>query len=142
METLKRVILIVGMLVMYFYAMYGVAHAQPIATSDQSLAWDYSDQIINSFNVVGFDVMYDEDTNNPQNIIDAGRKRLGSLESYFDPFPALNTGTHVANVRACNMDSSTPPARQCGVWSIGFNFRMGVFDAPSNVRIVDTPGGI
>ena len=114
-------------------------YAQPVATSDQSLAWDYSDQLMNDFMVTGFDVMYDGDTNNPMNIIDAGKERLGTMESYLHPFPSLITGLHIANVRTCRATSTTPPGRNCGTWSIDFNFRIGVFDAPMNLRVVDTP---
>ncbi len=104
------------------------ASAQPVATSDQSLAWNYSDQDVADFMVNNFQIRYDSGE-----IIDAGMKRLGTTESYFDPLPSLTTGDHVANVRACRATDN------CSVWGEDFNFTISVFPAPTGMRIVDTP---
>ena len=114
----------------YFIVLIGVvlfaavAPAQsPYATSYDSFAWDYPDRWIADFNVVRFEIRIDGWA--PSG---AGMLALSRVpESYFAPLPALPTGQHLVEVRACNVGV-------CGAWSSPLLFYfMGVFPPPGVV---------
>ncbi len=100
-----------------------VAQAQsPYATSYNSFAWDYPDQWIADFDVVRFEIRIDGWAPS-----DAGISSFSGVpETYVASVPALPTGQHVIEVRACNVS-------RCGAWSSPLLFYfMGLFPPPAS----------
>ena len=111
------------------------AFAQPpIVNATQSFAWNYPDTSVASGSVVRFELQIDgSGWADVEMVLDPNR-----AESYMTPIPALTSGPHTYEIRACNTvlcgGPSVPP----------FDFVFGaVPDAVdgTTLRIIPTPGG-
>lgn len=90
-------------------------------TLGRAFAWSYPDQLVWEFDVVRFEIRIDEGSPFP-----AGMSAVtGEAGSYSTSLPAMPTGRHELQVRACN--STT-----CGGWSEPLHF---VFSPPFVVEI-------
>ena len=107
------------------------AVAQPVATSDQSIAWTYTDAQIAAGQVNRFEASFDGAA-----FVDVGFvPRPGIPEEYFTPIPSAPTGVHTVIVLACNADF-------CGDPSTEFAYRLGAVPSQidgSTIKIIPTP---
>ena len=103
----KYLVVLIGVL-----SLATVARAQsPQATSDSLLAWDYPDQWVAEFSVMRFELQIDGFFQ-----LSARMSALPEVpETYATAVPALPTGQHVVEVRACNISG-------CGPWSSALLF--------------------
>lgn len=110
----------------------GAAAQPPVAVAGQSFAWDYLDADVASGAVVRFEIRIDQDD---ATLTDAGMSRIGTAESYSTPIPALTSGDHTWDVRACSAvlcSDPTPP------FAFAFAAVVAAVDA-SSMRIIATP---
>ncbi len=102
-----------------------------MVTGGQALSWPYLDSDI----AAGGPVTRFEASLDQANYADIGMDLVpGSPETYYMPFPAMQTGNHTLDVRPCNAaDLCSAPLR--------FTFTMGVVPVPISgpFVVIDDP---
>ena len=91
-------------------------------------AWDYFESDLNLHGVTHFETSVDGGLG-----VDVGLVPVpNEAEAYYTPVPSTPTGSHTFRVSACN-------AGGCSLYTTPFDYVLGIFSPPANVRVIPVP---